>query len=148
MVTNLNCISEKCPVLVSSDCVYYTGAYLPILDILPNEELTSILKKVENNFQKSILKPYIPTTNYVIGAQVYYNSQILEATKAILDAPTIINYNDWVVIVNEDLTGTTAERQALTVFPSIGRFFWDTDLNMPLYYKAPSWYNTAGGITL
>lgn len=142
------CMTPECPVQVTTDCVYYVGKYLPNMDVYPNDPLTTIIEKFEASFTSTLLNPYIPGTNYKGGAVVYHNSQLLTANNDITDAPDTINYNDWTVIVNEDLVGTTAKRQALVVFPSLGRFYWDTDLDMPLYYKAPNWYNTAGGITL
>lgn len=47
-MSKYNCSCTTNPTKVSSDNVYYAGAYLSTLDILPNEYLTSILQKIND----------------------------------------------------------------------------------------------------
>jgi len=66
-----------------------------------------------------------------------------------------INKNDSLTIIIQKLTeivsttlvlkGTSLERRALTVFPESGVPYFDTTLNLPLYYANALWYNSAGG---
>jgi len=142
------CTESACPVIVTSDCVIYTGVYLPKLNVSPNDDLTSILAKIEVKIgDSSSLVSYAAGSNYVVGDQRVYDSKIWQCINQILGAPVALDPSDWEIIINEEFSGTTLERQALTVFYG-GQAFWDTDLMLPLYFVAPNWYNSAGGITI
>ena len=95
------CPPPACPVISTTECVFYLGRHLPNLNVSANESLTSILAKID-------------------------------AREA--EASTIPS-------------GTTAVREALTGLTT-GYAFWDTDLELIVFYNAAdsTWRNAAGGL--
>lgn len=75
-----NCNCEPNTNKVISDNVTYSGAYLSTLDILPNEDLTSIIVKI-NNYLDTLITP----SNYTIKGGI--NTQTANGLSLVYNIP-------------------------------------------------------------
>ena len=49
------CTAEPCPVILNSTCVFYTGANLIYTGVLTNDNLQTILQKIDNKFKNAAI---------------------------------------------------------------------------------------------
>lgn len=76
---NCQCCGQS-PVKISSDDITYSGSFLSTLNILPNEDLTSIIVKI-NSYLASLVTP----TNYTITGGV--NDQTANGLSLVYNIP-------------------------------------------------------------
>ena len=47
---NVTCSAEACPVILNSSCVFYAGANLVYTGINTNDNLQTVIEKIDNKF--------------------------------------------------------------------------------------------------